>query len=148
MKMIIALLISIFILSGCTNENTTPENAPNEYSYNFTGSSENWEASYEVDIIDKKQGETQRDEEGMIRFIGEDEAPEMIDYKLETENGVDSSAGTGAPIYDNVGYFSQGSCTNCVAPIKEDKPIKNDAEVELEIIWDGKSEKIVLTLDE
>lgn len=149
-KNFIIFLVIAFIISGCINENEniTTGNTSSEYNYTFAGSSESWEASYEIDITDKKQGETQRDEEGTLQFIGDGEAPELIDYKIVLENGVDSSEGTGAPIYDNVGNFSQVSCGNCVPPINEDEPIEDDAELELEIMWNDKSEKMTLTLND
>ena len=143
MKKIILLFVTALILSGCNTGDGTvsPENITPEGNYSFTGSNENWEVLFEVDVVNKDQGENQVDENGTLTFIGEDEAPEMVDYKLKTDSGINSKEGTGVPIYEEVGSFAQGSCGNCV-------PMDADEELELEIIWDGNTEKIILNSNE
>ncbi|KAA0957583.1 membrane lipoprotein lipid attachment site-containing protein [Planococcus kocurii] len=136
MKKIILLFVTALILSGCNTGDGTvsSDNITPEENYSFTGSNENWEVLFEVDVVNKDQGENQVDENGTLTFIGEDEAPKMVDYKLKTGSGVNSNEGTSVPIYDEVGSFAQGSCGNCV-------PMEADEELELEIIWDGIQKK-------
>ncbi|ANU27663.1 membrane lipoprotein lipid attachment site-containing protein [Planococcus versutus] len=143
MKKVILFFILALILSGCTSqdEDIFSEDVTSEINYIFEGSNENWGISYKVDVINKKKGENQVDEYGTAKFIGEGQTPEMIDYKLATETDINSSEGVGIPIYDRIGDFAQGSCGNCV-------PMQGDEELELEIIWNGKSEKILLTTNE
>ncbi|MFD1030560.1 hypothetical protein [Metaplanococcus flavidus] len=147
MKKIISLCMLAFILSGCTSENgnasseLSSEIIITEGNYNFTGSSESWEVQYEVDIIEKGENENQVEENGTAKFIGEGEPPKTVDYKLETESGANSSEGSGIMMNDETLSFAQGSCGNCV-------PIQEDEELELEIIWDGKSEIVILNSNE
>lgn len=143
MKKIILLCLMAFILSGCTGENgSVSSELPSdiiltEGNYNFTGSSESWEVQFEVDITKKGENENQVDESGTAKFIGEGEPPTILDYKLKTESGMNSSEGSGLMMNDENLSFAQGSCGNCV-------PIQEGEELELEIIWNGKSEKILL----
>lgn len=143
MKKIILLFVTALILSGCNTGDGTvsSKNITPEGNYIFTGSNDNWEVLFEVNVVNKEQGENQVDENGTLTFIGADEAPKMVDYKLKTDTGINSQEGTGVPIYAEVGSFAQSSCGNCV-------PMKADEELELEIISDGNTEKIILNSNE
>ena len=124
MKKITTLLITALILSGCVDGDR----------YNFSGSSENWDVFYVVDVSDG----TSQVEEGTVKYTGEGEAPEKIDYTLTVNSG--EAKGTGVDITDGTGNIANGSCEGCAV-------IQEDEEVEVEIMWDGQTENLILTND-
>lgn len=121
MKKLILSVILLLILSGCVNSDR----------YEFSGSSENWDVFYVVEV----SGGDGQQENGTVKFTGDDEAPESIDYKLETTSG--DSEGTGVSMTNGVGSIANGSCGGCAV-------VQGDEEVEVEITWDGQTEKLVL----
>ncbi|OHX53170.1 lipoprotein [Planococcus faecalis] len=58
MKKIILLFVTALILSGCNTGDGTvsSDNITPEETYSFTGSNENWEVLFEVDVVNKDQG--------------------------------------------------------------------------------------------
>lgn len=122
MKKIIFPAILLLMLSGCGDS----------ARYDFSGSSENWDVFYVVEV----SGRDRQQENGTVKFTGEGEAPEFIDYKLETTSG--DSEGTGIMLANGVGNIANSSCKGCAV-------IQEDEGVEVEITWDGQTEKIVVT---
>lgn len=122
MQKFILPAILLLVISGCGNSDR----------YDFSGSSENWDVFYVVEV----SGGDRQQENGTVKFTGEDEAPEVFDYKLETTSG--DSEGTGVMLTNGVGNIANGSCGGCAV-------IQEDEEVEVEITWDGQKEKLVLT---
>lgn len=122
MKKFIVLVSVIVMLSGCGN---------NSARYNFSGSSDKWDVFYIVNISNGDREE----KNGTIKFTGGEEAPETVDYKIETNSG--GSEGTGITLIDGVGKIGNGFCSGC-AVIQEDEAIK------VEITWDGQTENLIL----
>lgn len=113
------------ILSGCVDGDR----------YNFSGSSENWDVIYTVDVSEG----TSQEKSGTIKFVGEGEAPETIDYKIEANSG--GSEGTGVTLTDGVvDDVASSICEGCAV-------IQEDEEIEVEITWDGQTENFILTTD-
>lgn len=122
MKKIILLLAMIIFLSGCANGGR----------YNFSGSSENWDIFYVVDVSNG----TSQEKSGTIKYVGEGSAPKTIDYKIEANAG--GSEGTGVTLTDGVVDAASSICEGCAV-------IQEDEEIEVEINWDGQTENLVLT---
>lgn len=122
-KKIIGLLTLVFVLSACTDGDR----------YNFSGSSDNWDVFYVVEVFDG----TSKSDSGTIKYTGEESAPEAIDYKIETTAG--GSEGT-APLNDGVVDIGSGGCEGCAV-------IQEDEEIEVEITWDGQTESLTITTD-
>lgn len=122
MKKMIVLAVLILILSACGNKSAR---------YNFSGSSDNWDVFYIVNVSNGDREE----KTGTIKFTGEEEAPETVDYKIETSSG--GSEGTGITLTDGVGKMGNGFCDGC-AVIREDEAIK------VKITWDGQTENLIL----
>lgn len=121
-KRMIILMTLLFILSGCGNGDR----------YNFSGSSENWDVFYVVDV----SGGNSQEEKGTVKFTGGEGAPETIDIKLETKAG--GAGSTGLKLDDGAGNFGQGACSGCAV-------VQEDEEIEVEITWNGQTESLVLT---
>lgn len=130
MKKIIIVLVMAFLLSGCTSGE----------KLNFSGSSANWEVVYTAVVT----GETDQQTSGTIQYIGGNEAPEVIDYKIEYKNeNNNSSAGnseTEASLSGETVEFEGAVCGNCAI-------IQENEEIEAEITWNGQTETIVLEND-
>ena len=124
MKKICGLLVLLFVLSGCVDGDR----------YHFSGSSENWDVFYVVDVSNG----TNQVKDGTVKFTGDGQAPETIEYKFETTSG--GSEGTGVTLSDNVASIANGSCEGCAV-------IQEDEEIEVEILWDGKTENLLLTTE-
>lgn len=124
MKKIMVLGILMLILSGCGNSER----------YNFSGSSESWNVFYVVEI----SGGDREERTGTINFTGAGEAPETIDYKLETASG--GSEGTGITVEDGTGNMGNGFCGGCAV-------VQEDEEIEVEITWNGQTESLLLTTE-
>ncbi|MGH2318018.1 hypothetical protein ACRC6Q_09625 [Planococcus sp. SE5232] len=121
MKKLILPVSLLLILSGCVNSDR----------YEFSGSSENWDVFYVVEILDRDR----QQEKGTVKFTGDDDAPEVIEYRLQTTSG--DSEGTGVMLTNGVGNIANGSCGGCAV-------VQEDEKVEVEITWDGQTEKLVL----
>ncbi|MCH4827953.1 hypothetical protein [Planococcus halocryophilus] len=122
MKKCISLIILLFILSGCGNDSDR---------YNFSGSSENWDVFYVVNV---SNGNAQ-EKTGTIKFTGEGEGPEIIDYKIETNSG--GSEATGITLDDKVANLGNNMCEGCAV-------VQGDEEIEVEVTWNGQTEKLTL----
>lgn len=130
MKKIFIVLVMVFLLSGCTGGE----------KLNFSGSSANWEVVYTAEVT----GDTDQQTSGTIKYIGDGEAPEVIDYKIEYRNENDnSSAGNSeneASLSGETVEFEGAVCGNCAI-------IQVDQEIEAEITWNGETETIILEND-
>ena len=124
MKNITRLLVLVIILSGCYSGDR----------YNFSGSSENWEVFYVVEV----SGGTSQKKRGTIKYIGNGSAPETIDYKIEANAG--GSEGTGVILNEGVTEAASSICEGCAV-------IQEDEKIEVEIIWDGQTENLILSTD-
>lgn len=122
MKKIISLLIMTLILSGCVDGDR----------YNFSGSSENWNVIYTVDVSEG----TSEQNRGTIKYVGEGEGPETINYKLTANSG--GSEATGLILENGVANTGYGACQGCAV-------IQKDEKIEVEITWDGETENLILT---
>ncbi|MFD1032852.1 hypothetical protein [Metaplanococcus flavidus] len=122
LKKLITLLIMVLILSGCVDGDR----------YNFSGSSENWDVVYVVDV----RNWDEQNDTGTIKYIGEKQAPETLDYKIEFTAGSDS--GTGKTLDNGVTQTGGGGCQGCAV-------IQKDEEIEVEITWNGQTENLILT---
>ncbi|EIM07498.1 hypothetical protein A1A1_04782 [Planococcus antarcticus DSM 14505] len=125
MKKIIGLLVLMVILSGCGNDSNR---------YNFAASGENWDAFYVVNVSNGDREE----KSGTVKFTGEGEAPEIINYKIETNSG--GTEATGVTVNNGVVDIGKGFCDGCAV-------IQGDEEIEVEITWDGQTEKLLLKND-
>ncbi|WP_238532187.1 membrane lipoprotein lipid attachment site-containing protein [Planococcus antarcticus] len=123
-KKMIMFLVLLFILTGCVNGDR----------YTFSGSSENWDVFYVVDVSDG----TNQVEDGIVTYTGEDDPPETIEYKLEANLG--TSEGTGITIKDGTGSIANGACRGCAV-------IQEDEEIKVEITWNGQTENLIVTTD-
>lgn len=126
MKKITFLAILLLILSGCGTGNAR---------YDFSGSSENWNMTYVVNVSSGDREE----KNGTVKFIGDGQAPETIDYKIETNSG--GSAGTGITLSEKAGKIGNGFCKGCAV-------MQWDEEIMVEITWDGQKENLMLTTEE
>lgn len=130
MKKIFIVMVMAFLLSGCTGGE----------KLNFSGSSANWEVVYTAEVT----GETDQQTSGTIQYIGNSEAPEAIDYKIEYKNEINnSSAGnseTEASLSGDSVKFEGTVCGNCAI-------IQEDEVIEAEITWNGETETIILEND-
>jgi len=122
MKKCISLIILLFILSGCGNDSDR---------YNFSGSSDNWDVFYVVNV---SNGNAQ-EKTGTIKFTGDGEGPEIIDYKIETNSG--GSEATGITLDDKVANLGNSMCEGCAV-------VQENEEIEVEVTWDGQTEKLTL----
>ncbi|XKE96519.1 membrane lipoprotein lipid attachment site-containing protein (plasmid) [Metaplanococcus flavidus] len=128
MKKIILLFIMSLVLSGCNSEDSGE-------SYEFSGNSEHWEVIYTVEV----SKDNDKVKKGTVEYIGEGEAPESIDYKLEMNTS--GTSGTNARLIDGVANMGTSSCGGGC------DPVQGDQEVEVEITWDGQTENLILTTD-
>lgn len=126
MKKTILLIILLLILSACGNESDR---------LNFSGSNENWEMFYVINVSD---GDTQ-EKTGTIKFVGDEETPQSIDYKIKTSAG--GSEGKGILLNNDVADLGNVSCENCAV-------IQENEEISVEITSNGETEKLVLTTNQ
>ncbi|MDJ0333534.1 hypothetical protein [Planococcus sp. S3-L1] len=122
MKKSISLIILLFILSGCGNGSDR---------YNFSGSSDNWDVFYVVDVSNP----TEQQQTGTINFRGEESGPETMDYSIKYSGG--SSSGIDVPLVNGTANTGRGACQGCAV-------IQKDEEIEVEITWNGQTEKLIL----
>lgn len=126
MRQILLLVTLIFLMSGCSDGD----------SYSFLGSGDNWEVLYEVVVTN----ETEQQTAGTIKYIGDDKAPETIDYIIEYNSLGQGSSDKESPLKFGAVKFKNVTCGNC-------EIIQKDDEVEVEIMWEEQTEKIILTTD-
>ena len=104
--------------------------------YSFSGSGDNWDILYEVEV----SSEVEQQAVGKIKYIGDNKAPETIDYKIEYNNKSQGNSGVKSPLKYGVVKFKSVICGNC-------EIIQKDEEIEVEILWEGQTEKLILTTD-
>lgn len=121
MKKLFFFGILLLILSGCGNGDR----------YNFSGSSENWDVFYTVDVIDSTSEETT----GTIKYVGDEPVPQKINFKIGSKEG------TNVEMEDGVTNIGHTSCRGCSVT-------QEDEEIAVEINWDGQMENAVLTTEE
>lgn len=127
MKLILLLVSLVSLMSGCVNGDFL----------SFSGSGDNWDITYEAVVTNEVNQQTA----GKIKYIGDNKAPETIDYKIvynkalgQGNSGEESLLKYGAVKFKNV------TCGNC-------EIIQKDDEIEVEIMWEGQTEKLILTTD-
>ena len=103
-------------------------------SYSFSGSGDNWDVIFKVEV----SNEVEQRASGKIKYIGDNKAPETIDYKIEYNNKSQGNSGVESSLENGVVKFKSGICGNC-------EMIQKDEEIEVEIMWEGQSEKLILT---
>lgn len=126
MRQILLLFILVFLLSGCVDGDKNI----------FSGSGDNWDISYEAVVTNEVEQRTA----GNIKYIGENNAPETLAYEIKYINKGQGSMREEVPLKSVVVKFKDGICGNCDI-------IQNDDEIEVEIMWEGKTEKIIVTTD-
>ncbi|CAM3067619.1 hypothetical protein FITA111629_01555 [Filibacter tadaridae] len=126
MRQILLLVTLVFLMSGCVDGN----------SYSFSGSGDNWDILYEVVVTNEVEQQTA----GKIKYIGDNKAPETIDYKIEYNNKGQGSSGEESTLKYGAFKFKDVTCGNC-------EIIQKDDEIEVEIMWGGQTEKLILTTD-
>ena len=113
-------------MSGCSDGD----------SFSFSGSGENWDVVYEVVVTN----ETEQQTAGTIKYIGDGKALETIDYIIEHNSLGQGSSDEESPLKSGVVKFNNITCGNC-------EIIQKDDEIEVEIMWEEQTEKIILTID-
>ena len=121
------ILLSVFLLSACTEQNTE------EKKLIFSGESDNWSVSYEADVITETT-ENSETTGYTIQYIGNGPIPERIEYSIFRSSGSTTLDQNGA-------YKTYGSsCSNCAVT-------SEDSEMEATIKWWNSSETIPLVLE-
>ncbi|ANU13100.1 hypothetical protein BBI08_04265 [Planococcus halocryophilus] len=122
MKKII-MLMTLLLLTSCGNDTDR---------YNFTGSSDNWDMNYVVNVT----GVDSQEKSGTVTYTGEGQAPETVDYKITTSSA--GSDGTGVGLENGAGNIGTVTCGGCAV-------IQKDENIQVEISWNGQTEELVLT---
>ena len=104
--------------------------------YSFSGSGDNWDILYEAVVTNEVEQQTA----GKIKYIGDNKAPETIDYTIKYNNLGQGSSGEERPLKFGALKFKDVTCGNC-------EIIQKDDEIEVEIMWEGQTEKLILTTD-
>lgn len=119
----------VFSLGGCTDGD----------KFRFSGSGDHWEVIYDFVITNNVESQTA----GKIKYIGDDKAPERIDFEIVyNELGQGSSSDEGGTLLKNGSYkFKNVTCGNC-------EIIQKDDEIVAKIMWEGQTETIILTMEE
>ena len=102
----------------------------------FSGSGDNWNVVYDIVVTNEVEQQTA----GKIEYIGDNKAPLTIDYTIIYNNLGQGSVGGKIPLKSGVVKFIDVTCGNC-------EIIHKDDEIEVEIMWEGKVEKLILTID-
>lgn len=121
-KLLLFSLFAVILLSGCTNGDR----------FDFAGSGKDWQVFYVSTVFD----EDSEDGKGVIKYVGKEPAPELIDYEVETVAG--GGSGSDLSLTDGVVEFGKTSCDGCAVT-------KRDSTMKVKISWDGKTEEITLT---
>ncbi|EGA90396.1 hypothetical protein GPDM_05186 [Planococcus donghaensis MPA1U2] len=119
----IMVLIMLLLLTACGNKTDR---------YSFTGSSDNWDMNYIVDVT----GVDSQEKSGTVTYTGKGEAPETVDYKITTTSA--GSDGTGVTLENGQGSIGTVSCEGCAVIQKDDKIL-------VELSWNGQTESMILT---
>ncbi|AIY05405.1 hypothetical protein Plano_1440 [Planococcus sp. PAMC 21323] len=121
MKKVALLTILLLYLGGCSNGGI----------YEFSGTSENWDVFYVVDVTnDDEQKVT-----GFLEYIGDEPIPETVDYEVRTL--LTRMGNTGTTLTDGKAEIGNG-CGGCTT-------FQEDDELEAEIMWDNQQEELILT---
>ena len=126
LRQILLLVTVVFFMSGCSDRD----------SYSFSGSGENWDVVYKVVITSGTEQQTA----GTIKYIGDDKAPETIDYIIEYNGLGQGSSDEESTLKFGAVKFKNITCGNC-------EIIQKDDDIEVEIMWEEQTEKIILTTD-
>ncbi|KOS61337.1 hypothetical protein FJQ98_01635 [Lysinibacillus agricola] len=126
MKQILLLVTLVLLMSGCVDGD----------KYSFSESGDNWEILYEVVVTNDVEQQTA----GSIKYIGDNKAPETIDYKIQYNSLGQGSSDEESPLKFGAVKFKNITCGNC-------EIIQKDDEIEVEIMWEGQTEKLILTTD-
>ncbi|WP_236610120.1 hypothetical protein [Planococcus halocryophilus] len=115
--------MTLLLLTSCGNDTDR---------YNFTGSSDNWDMNYVVNVT----GVDSQEKSGTVTYTGEGQAPETVDYKITTSSA--GSDGTGVGLENGAGNIGTVTCGGCAV-------IQKDENIQVEISWNGQTEELVLT---
>ncbi|MCZ2258116.1 hypothetical protein [Sporosarcina sp. G11-34] len=126
MRQILLLVTLVFLLSGCVDGNKN----------SFSGSGDNWDVSYEAVVTNEVEQQTA----GKIKYIGDNKTPETLDYTIKYNNLGQGSIGEERPLKFGAVKFKDVTCGNCEIIQKDDK-------IEVEIMWEGQTEKLILITD-
>lgn len=124
MRRLTLVIIMLIVLSGCVDGER----------HEFSGSNKNWKISYVVEVSNGDSQETN----GTIEYLGEEPIPETYDYELGTI--LTTFEGTGGLLTDGKSEFGNHKCAGC-------ETFQEDDELEVEIMWDGQSERFVITTE-
>lgn len=121
MKKVALLTILLLYLGGCSNGGI----------YEFSGTSENWDVFYVVDVTsDDEQKVT-----GFLEYIGDEPIPEKFDYEVGTI--LTRMGKKGTALTDGKANIENG-CGGC-------RTFQEDDELEVKIMWGDQQEKVILT---
>lgn len=120
LKISVLLCFVFLLLVACSNEQT----------YHFKEESENWDVNYTINIT----GDDSQSGDITIRYIGDNETPKEINYEINGSSGSDSG---NEPLNDGVLQTPGYTCSGCGVT-------KENAELEVTIKWDGKSDRFIL----
>lgn len=119
-KKTILLCFLFLFLVACSNQQT----------YYYKGESENWDVKYTINVT----GKDSQSGDIMIRYIGDNEIPKEINYEINSSSGTVSG---NHELNDGVLETSGSTCSGCGVT-------KENAELDVTINWDGKSDSFTL----
>lgn len=120
MKKLSLLMILLLSLGGCSNGGI----------YEFSGTSENWDVFYVVDVTTDDEQEVT----GTLEYVGNQIIPETVDYEVGTT--FTKMGETDTPLIDGKATIGN-SCKGC-------ETFQEDDELEVEIRWGDQQEKLIL----
>jgi len=98
----------------------------------FEGSSGSWEVNYDLLVSEKDSSEQGTVK---IKYVGEDETPEQIDYEIKGGSG--KSSGNNTALDDGFLEASGSNCSGCAVTQEDD-------EFDVTIDWAGKTDNFTL----
>lgn len=120
-KVVLSVISVLLILTACFGQETL----------RFEGESDDWKVRYVTDIASSKDAEN-----GTIqmRYLGDSEAPNQIYYSIKSGSSDMSGEATMEEGYLEIDGIH---CSGCLVT-------KEDAEFDMTIEWDDKSESLIL----
>ncbi|WP_277674498.1 hypothetical protein [Piscibacillus halophilus] len=118
----IILLLSILLLPSCIADTD---------QLTFQNETDHWQVEYHVDI----KGEDSESTRLFLKYVGEGEAPENINYRIDSVTG--SNGGNNTLLKNGLLDISLGSCSGCSIT-------REDEEIEITIEWNNDSETFML----
>lgn len=121
MKKLALLGVLLLALSGCVEGDR----------YQFTGSGDNWDVNYVVDVSQQDSEEAT----GTIRYTGEGTAPETIIYTIASNS---SEVSGNVMTTDGTVNIGRSACDGCSI-------VQRGDDIQVEIKWDGQVETFELS---